>query len=80
MQEQVRLPEFLVHFVQNTNFRVVKNTPPLENLNLARNLHFEFWVVKHTPSPPQKNSNLAKTWYFELWVVKNAPAPEVCGD
>ena len=44
MQEQVGLPEFLVHFANNTNCRVVKNQeyPPPSHGNLTITWHFKF--------------------------------------
>ena len=52
MQEQVSLPEFLVHFANNTNSRVVKNTPPPENEKFARTRDFP------------ESEKLARTWDF----------------
>ena len=53
MQEQVRLPEFLAHFANNTNSWLAKNTSLLRKL--ARSWDFEFCVAKNIPTPTPKS-------------------------
>ena len=65
MQEQVRLPEFLVHLAKNTNSRVVKNTssppPTMKSWLELGTLSFDYSRIH---PPPE----------MEIW-----PAG-VCGD
>ena len=71
MQEQVRLSKFLVHFANNTNSWLAKNTTPFQNEKLARSWDFEFWVAKNSP-PPWKWKVGQK---LGLWVLSSQEYP-----
>ena len=78
MQEQVRLSKFLVHFANNTNSWLAKNTTPFQNEKLATSWDFEFWVPKNNPSAPSpwKVGQTLGSWVFEFWLSKNTPHPK----
>ena len=71
MQRQARLPEILTKLARTPCSGIWYRTPlPLENSNLGRSWHFEFWLLQNNPLPP-KNSDLFRSWHLEFLLLLN---------